>query len=363
MRPRAVFGGLCYAWAIMDTAFRTEEGGGAMIKAYVLRDRRLVRLHQEEGEQGGEEHGQGGGLHDAVWIDLVDPTDEEVHATEAVLGVEVPSREAMEEIEPSSRLYRDGDVSYMTATVLADAETDHPTASAISFVLADGRLVTLRHTDPTPFRAFQKHVERHPRSHSGADAVLVGLIEAIIDRAADILEMIGGTLDGLSESIFRRKGGDRLGSDELRDLMRQIGHNGDLLSKSRMSLVSINRLLTFLIQTAEEQGAGHEIPRLLRTQGHDVASLSDHASFLANKVNFMLDATLGMISVEQNAIIKVVSLAAAVFLPPTLIASVYGMNFDLMPELDWPFGYPIALLLMVLSAVLPYWWFKHRGWL
>lgn len=324
-----------------------------MLTAYVLRNRRLVRA-----EQGDEAT-----LRDAVWIDLIEPSADEVRAAEAAIGVEVPTREEMEEIEPSSRLYREGDVSYMTATVLANADSEHPTAGAVSFVLVDGKLVTLRHTDPMPFRAFHAQIARHPAAYGNVEAVLVGLIEAIIDRAADILELIGGKLDDLSESIFRRKGGDRLGSRELRDLMRQIGHNGDLLSKSRMSLVSINRLLTFIIETAEEQGVGRDIPRRLRTQGHDVASLSDHASFLANNVNFMLDATLGMINVEQNAIIKVVSLAATVFLPPTLIASIYGMNFDLMPELDWPFGYPLALLLMVLSAVLPYLWFKFRGWL
>lgn len=321
--------------------------------AYMLKDRQLVRV----------EPGSESALSDAIWIDLVEPSEEEVHLTQAATGVVVPTREEMEEIEPSSRLYREGGVSYLTATVLANAETEHPIAGAISFVLTEGRLVTLRHCDPMPFRAFHAQIARHPRQYAGAEAVLVGIIEAITDRAADILEFIGGKLDDLSQNVFRRRRGDRLSHQELRDLMRQIGHNGDLLSKSRMSLVSINRLLTFLIETAEEQGARRDFIRRLRTQGRDVAALSDHASFLANKVNFMLDATLGMINVEQNAIIKVVSLAAAVFLPPTLIASIYGMNFEVMPELDWPFGYPLSLLVMVVSAVLPYLWFKFRGWL
>ena len=164
----------------------------------------------------------------------------------------------------------------------------------------------------------------------------------------------------MSRDVFSRSGGET--SRDFQKLIARIGRAGDLATKARESLVSIGRLLAFAIQASQARGRKGSGSRL-KTVGRDVASLSDHASFLNQKINFMLDATLGMINIEQNAIIKIFSVAAVVFLPPTLIASIYGMNFTDMPELGLPFGYPLALALMVVSAILPYWYFKRRGWL
>jgi magnesium transporter len=149
---------------------------------------------------------------------------------------------------------------------------------------------------------------------------------------------------------------------DLRAVMERIGRDGDLTSKARESLVTLARQLTFI-----QQSTAIQLPRELvaryRSMARDVLALSDHASFLANKSSFMLQATLGLLNIEQNNIIKIFSVAATMFLPPTLIASIYGMNFEFMPELDKHYGYPLALLLMVVSAVVPYIYFRRRGWL
>jgi len=221
-------------------------------------------------------------------------------------------------------------------------------------------LITVRYADPLPFRAFAAYALRHPSACGDGQAAFIGLLEAIIDRIADVLETVGADLDRLSREVFSRSAAQT--SRDFQKLLTRLGRADDLVSKARESLVSIGRLLAFAIQGLQSGGRKGGGARL-KTIGRDVASLSDHASFLNNKVNFLLDATIGMIYIEQNAIIKIFSVAAVVFLPPTLIASIYGMNFAHMPELDWRLGYPLALALMVVSAILPYWYFKRRGWL
>jgi magnesium transporter len=323
-----------------------------MLHAYYLEEGQLKRADLTGTEQELPQR--------TVWLDLLQPSAEEESAIERALGVEVPTREEMKEIEASSRLYRENGALFMTATVVAKADTDDPESTALTFILAGERLVTVRYLDPQPFRAFASYALRHPRDCSDGDVVFAGLLEAIIDRTADVLEAVGADLDRMSREIFSRSGGET--SRDFRRLITRIARAGDLTSKARESLVSIGRLLAFAIQasqTRSRKGGGSR----LKTIGRDIASLSDHASFLNNKVNFLLDATLGMISIEQNAIIKIFSVAAVVFLPPTLIASIYGMNFSFMPELHSPFGYPLALVLMLISAILPYWYFKRRGWL
>jgi magnesium transporter len=201
---------------------------------------------------------------------------------------------------------------------------------------------------------------------SSAAALLAGLIEAIVNRMADVLERVGADLDSLSSEVFSQpRKGRRSAKSVARDsrtILSRVGQNGDLTSKARESLVSLNRLLTFVQQSAAVSIA-NDVRARFRTLGRDVLALSDHASFLGVKANFLLEATLGMLNIEQNNIIKIFSVAAVVFLPPTLIASIYGMNFHVMPELDWLFGYPFAIALMVVSAILPYLYFKRRGWL
>ncbi|MGQ0384294.1 MAG: magnesium transporter CorA family protein [Gammaproteobacteria bacterium] len=297
-----------------------------------------------------------------VWVDLLEPTLAEERAVERLLAIDVPSREEMREIETSSRLYEENGTLYMTATVVTKIDTDRPENAAVTFILSHNRLITNRYVDPLPFRRFIAYSERHPAAATNAPAILAGLLESIIERTADVLERVGLGLDDLSANVFaaEQKGVTR--ARDLRAVMERIGRDGDLTSKARESLVTLGRQLTFLQQSTAIQMPKDLLARY-RSMSRDVLALADHASFLANKSSFMLQATLGLINIEQNNIIKIFSVAAAVFLPPTLLASIWGMNFEFMPELDSPFGYWLALGFIVVSAALPYLYFKRRGWL
>ena len=269
-----------------------------------------------------------------VWVDLLEPTLAEERAVERLLAIDVPSREEMREIETSSRLYEENGTLYMTATVVTKIDTDRPESAAITFILSHNRLITNRYVDPLPFRRFVAYSERHPQAATSAPGILAGLLEAVIERTADVLERVGIGLDELSAGVFAAptaKNAPR--TRDLRGVMERIGRDGDLTSKARESLVTLARQLTFLQQSQSVQFP-KELMARYRSMSRDVLALSDHASFLANKSSFMLQATLGLINIEQNNIIKIFSVAAAMFLPPTLIASIYGMNFHFMPELD-----------------------------
>ncbi len=299
---------------------------------------------------------------EASWVDLYQPTREEEVLVETALGIEVPTHEEMQEIEVSSRLYQDAGALYMTATILAHTGTQHPESQAVTFILADSRLVTLRYTEPRPFDTFAAYVERQPELCATGEIALIGLLDAIIDRTADILERVSAEIDTLSREIFERVPAKQASGNGFEKMLSRIGQNQYLTAKARESLVSLSRLLSFL-KLPEEAVNRQELQSHIKTLRQDILSLSDQTSFVFSNINFLLDTVLGMINIEQNSIIKIFSVAAVVFLPPTLVASIYGMNFDLMPELRWELGYPLAILLMVASAVLPYLYFKRRGWL
>lgn len=297
----------------------------------------------------------------AVWIDMLDPSKEDERAVEAATKVQVPTREEMAEIEVSSRLYQENDATFMTATVIHKADTEQPEATAITFVLAHNQLITVRHADPQPFRMFATVAERRPQTCMSGEAALIGLLEAIIDRLADILERASGGVDAMSRDVFVVHNGRKRGrSRDYQKLLAQVGRIGDLTSKGRESLVTIGRLLTFFRPLARADSTGGAA---LKTLNADVASLSDHATFLSNKVTFLLEAILGMISIEQNEVMKIFSVVAVVFMPPTLVASVWGMNFAFMPELSWTLGYPLALVMITAAAAVPLLYFHKRGWL
>ncbi|HJT06386.1 MAG TPA: magnesium transporter CorA family protein [Stellaceae bacterium] len=300
---------------------------------------------------------------DAVWVDLLRPTREEELFVEKALGVSLPTREEMQEIEPSNRLYQEDGGSFMTVNMLVKTDSPAPESTAITFVLLRQRLITIRYEEPTAFRTFAGHVERHRELGVSGASLLVGLLEAIVDRTADILERIGADIDALSRSIFIANGGSSSAAPrDFTDALTRMGRHHDLTSKARESLVSLSRLLSFLTLPGDVRN-DKELREHVRGLVRDVASLTDHATFISGNISFLLNATLGLVNVEQNAIIKIFSVAAVVFLPPTLVASIYGMNFKEIPELGWHLGYVWALLLMVLSAVLPYLYFKRRGWL
>jgi magnesium transporter len=300
----------------------------------------------------------------ATWFDLFNPTPEEDRLVESCLKISIPSREEMEEIESSARLYTEEGAEFMTVTVLTDLDTDHPSRTPVTFILKGNRLVTVRYADPRPFKTFIGRLQK-PNRHSTGELIMLGLLEAMIDRLADALEHTSSNIDAISREVFRSNSqAARRNTRNLQLVIEQIGQKGDFLGLARESLVSLSRLLTyhraFDIENAKLSKEARQQTKVLQ---RDVASLSDHDSFLSAKINFLLDATLGLINLEQNQIIKIFSVAAVVFLPPTLVASIYGMNFDFMPELKWLFGYPFAIFLMVASAILPYMYFKRRGWL
>jgi magnesium transporter len=306
---------------------------------------------------------------DTVWIDLLNPTPEQDREVLARLGVDIPTREEMEEIESSSRTYEQDGVAYMTALVVCRADTAEPGKTPVSFVLTPTHLVTVRFADLTPFRAFAARCARQPRNADGSAAAFAGLIEVIVDRTADVLERADAELAAISAEVFRataapagRERAQRRTPRDLDDLVERIGRHHDMVSTVRESLLTLQRVVTFARQVAEAWMPENARAKL-KTAERDVRSLMEHDGHLTQKAAFLLDATLGLINNQQNKIIKLFSVVAVVFMPPTLVASIYGMNFDHMPELAQQWGYPASLMLMVLSAIAPYLFFKHKGWL
>lgn len=300
----------------------------------------------------------------ALWIDLLNPTDEEEHVVEQALGGEIPTREEMQEIETSSRLYEEDGVLFMTATVLVNADTAMPESTPATFILMPNRLITVRYADPSPFRNMANQCSSKPQLLMQPAQLMTSILDAIVDRLADLLEHTGTDLDLLSRRVFgtveQQKG--RRSEELFRELLTAFGRNGDLVARIRESLTTLTRLHNFLVETERlpNQPALREHLSGLRA---DLLSLADQAAFLSNKISFLLDATLGLVSIEQNAIIKTLAVAGTVFLPPTLIASIYGMNFQHMPELAWPWAYPLSLVLILGSGALPYWFFKSKRWI
>ncbi len=297
----------------------------------------------------------------AVWIDLSNPTPGEDKLIERLVGIAVPTREEMQEIEVSSRLYVENGARYMTATLMCQSDTPMPKTTAVTFILSGHRLITVRYDEPKPFAMIRTKLGRSCPAGITGESVLMDLLDAIIDRAADILEKIGMEVDQVSQQIFDP--GRTRAAQFYNAVLQVIGRKGDLTSKVRESLVSIGRLVLFIANEAEGMRWPKEQRALLKIMQRDVQSLTDHASYLTNNITFLLDAMTGVVTIEQNNIIKIFSVVAVVLMPPTLIASIYGMNFKHMPELEWLHGYPYALVLMVLAAIVPYVFFKWRKWL
>src|SRR2546430_202437 len=299
----------------------------------------------------------------AVWVDLVNPTAAEDRAVERLAGIAVPTREDMQEIEISSRLYIENGARYMTATLMCNSDSDMPKPSAVTFILAGHRLVTVRYDEPKPFALVEHKLARSCAAAITGEMVLMELLDAVSDRCADILERCGADIDQVSHDIFEPETERHGHAKQYSQILTVIGRKGGLTSKVRESLVSIGRVVTFLSAVMEGVKWSKDMREQLKTMQRDVSSLTDHASYLSNKITFVLDAMLGVVNLEQNNIIKLFSVMAVVLMPPTLIASIYGMNFKIMPELEWTHGYPYALVAMLLAAVLPYVFFKWKKWL
>jgi len=298
---------------------------------------------------------------DASWIDLREPTPDEEQHVEKALGIDVPTREEMREIEASNRFYEEAGGLYMTATLVTKLDTDLPERTQVTFILTGNKLVTNRYTDPLPFRRFIAYAAKHPTVATSGSMVLAGLLEAIVNRIADVLEKVGADVDASSSKIFFRSF-DASSPLDFRHVLERIGQSGDLVSKASESLVSLTRLLGFVQQSGNAQVAKDSLARF-RILSRDVLAMSDHSTFLSNKVQFLLDATLGMVSIDQNNVVKIFSVVTVFLLPPSFIAGFFGMNFERLPLLHESWGVTIGVVLMVASAVLPYLYFKHRRWL
>jgi magnesium transporter len=298
-----------------------------------------------------------------VWVDLLSPTHEEDAFVERILGIDVPTRDELKDIEPSSRLYTENGTVYMTASLVWKAESDQPELTDVAFILTERFLLTIRYAEPRAFELFKAAMPRLAGECGSGTAMIARLMETIADRTAEILEMSVFRADTLSLEVFGDKQHiKRRPPRYLEDRLIAVSALHRLVAKTRDSLMSLSRLMTFLYAAPLLQ-PDRDSRELCRTVSRDLQSLSEHANFIASNISFLLDASLGLINLEQNQIIKIFSIASVVLLPPTLIASIYGMNFEFMPELHHAYAYPMALGAMILSAVVPFIYFRWKGWL
>lgn len=299
----------------------------------------------------------------AAWIDLLDATPEERAQVESVTGLHVPTFTEVTEIESSSRVFIREKATYLSMPLPANGDGRAP-LSAVGFVLGERVLLTVRFSSHPVFDAVFEGCES--RDRLGAREIFLWIVEELVDRAADSLEHAGAKLDALSDAAFHAdqetRRSPKRASRSLRQALRELGATGGWLSQIRDTLLGMKRIVSFVAETDDKLKTAEYTARLNAIRS-DINSLNDHESHLSGKVQFLLDATLGFINIEQNDIVKTLTVASVVGIPPVLIAGIYGMNFRFMPEYAWPFGYPFALLLIVGSGLLPLLWFKRRGWL
>jgi magnesium transporter len=300
-----------------------------------------------------------------IWIDLLNPTSDERALVESRAKVRVPSIEALSEIEASSRLASDEHAIYLSLSVVAHGDTPDAYLTPLGLILTQRVLITVRFEASATIDAVADMVRRQPSLRLSA-AVFTALLEVLVDRGADVLERLAGELDKVSRLVFRGDPETRRhtvhSNAALRQVLNQVGATGDRLSMVRDVLLGLSRIVPFVLNLGHGWVSA-EFKQRLEAVSKDVTSLNDYEGHLSNKVQFLLDAILGFISTEQNDLFKVLTVVSVVGIPPTLVAGIYGMNFKLMPELNWEWGYPFGLAVIVLSAILPYAWFKWRGWI
>ena len=293
---------------------------------------------------------------DAVWIDLVSPTREEELAIEQAVGLDLPTAEEMLQIEPSSRLYQEGDATFMTASLLVRSDDNQPRLSPVTFVLAAGRLLTIRYDEAKAFSVFAQRAVLSPAEASVGGEALMGLLDAVIERLAEVLERGSEQVQVSSTAIFNRPRGAAF-----EPLLTSLARTQSMAALARTSLVSLGRLASFAALAVEVMERPTCQAHLVSIQ-HDIQSLTEHSSYQASHISFLLDAALGLINIEQNSTMKFFAMATVLLMPPTLVGAIYGMNFEHMPELRWAYGYPLALLIMVISGLAPFLWFRRKGW-
>lgn len=315
-----------------------------MLNAFVIRDQKLLFMSSDD---------QDLRLTEAVWVDLVDPTDEERERVAVLYRTELPETDEVDEIEASARFYLDEDGLHIHSLFLHEVE-GHPHNTSVAFTISSQRLFSLREREIPVFRLLRMRA-RHIRDVvADPTSIYMALQEIKVEALADTLEYVHKGLENVSHMVLEPK--DRCLEKAIDELTRHEDANG----KARLCLMDTQRDLTLISRYG---GLSPEHRDQVRDLLRDISSLLPHNDFLFEKVTFLMSAAQGFISMEQNQIIKIFSIASVVFLPPTLIASIYGMNFSFMPELNWTFGYPLALALMVMAGLAPYWYFKRQGWL
>ncbi len=299
----------------------------------------------------------------ALWLDLCKPAADEIRAALAFVP-EIPSPEDMAEIEISARLYREGDTDVMTVMVPGIDRSDGvtPILGPAAFLLSPDHLVTVRYHTPRPFETYPGHAQQMTLGCGTAERIFLGLIEEIIGRIADLLEAAGRDLDRITRHVFS---GSPAGPEAavLQQALEGAGRQSEMVGNCRLSLLTLERALSFFEVARSERGTASGLHSGVHGLTRDIQSLEVHVDYLSSRISQTIDATLGMINLAQNTTVRIVSVVAVLFLPPTLIASVYGMNFRTMPELDWHLGYPLALSLMVASALISWGIFKWKKWL
>jgi magnesium transporter len=299
------------------------------------------------------------------WLDLLDPTPDERSIVESDYGLRLPSREDLSEVESSSRIAEENGVLFMSVPIASYEHAGDEAPSPIGFVLSKDVLVTIRYASSRSFDAAAARFARCAPPGSSAEAFAT-LIEEIVDSTADRVEDLAAELDALSRSVFRRPRSrqrqQERSNDALRNTLIEVGNAGEQLSQMRSRLVGLQRIVPFACEPPRDWIPDGVRSRLRVAQG-DLVSLTDYQIHLSDKVQFLLDAVLGFINTKQNDIFTVLTIVSVVGIPPTLVASIYGMNFKNMPELDWAWGYQFGLAMIVISTIVPILWFKWRGWL
>jgi len=329
--------------------------GVAMINGFSCGDHQLERLAEVSAEA----------LSHTVWIDLLNATPDEIDQVQTATGLEIPTQAAISEIEASSRLVTRGKVLYLSMPLITLSE-DGPRGVSAGFILSRERLITIRFAPSSIFDSFAEKLPRGPTPCETGSEVFIGLLEAIVDRQADALEQVSADLDAISHAIFamgvNQEGGRKTEDAILRRTLGRLGHIGDLISHVRETQVGAARIVPYVEAMTADWLPKPLAPRLV-TLRQDIASVSDFDTHLNDKLQFLLDATLGFINIAQNNVMKVMAIASVVGIPPVLIAGVYGMNFKDMPELNWAYGYAWGWGLIILTTLIPLAVFRWRKWI
>lgn len=323
-----------------------------MINLYILSENKIIHKIHDSNLPIDE---------DPIWIDLYNVTAVEEKLVESYLGVDIPTRKEMQSRAICKRSYTENNAIYMTSMLIAKSDQSLPESHPVTFALYKDCFITVRYSQPNTFKIFSDFILNNDFDElPTGQSLFVGLMDAIIDRFAGILEKARTNIDNAANAVFRLKENRKKDYEiNYREIISKIGATGRLISKTKESAVAVERTLSYACESEVvnwDEKFIHRMKSLIK----NIDSLGDYADYLSSESNFLLDATLGVIEIEQNDVMKLLSIVSIIFLPPTLVASIYGMNFKIMPEIDWESGYYFAIGLMFLSALISYRYFKKQ---